>query len=147
MPLCVPTDHLYFTFGERIRTSARRERWNTAMPNLKEEVWSALQDKAIPYLSKVTSLSDFVALAETNPRTVRSLEGLGYALARLGMVDRALAVLDELLGKIDPSRGWEQELSVEITRLRSTLMSAPDEVPSILSSVEARTINALGLDE
>src|SRR4026208_1137239 len=46
MPLCVPTNHIYFTFGDRLRTSAGRGRWSTDMPDLAAELGAALKRSA-----------------------------------------------------------------------------------------------------
>jgi hypothetical protein len=145
MPLCVPTNHLYFTFGGRVRMAAGGDRWNTEMPDL-AELGAALKRTAV-FLSGIDSLPAFVAYAESGPRTERTLEGIGYALARESQSSRAIAVFDELLDKVDVSVDWHRELSDRISDLRRTLIESPEEARSQLASSERETIQCLGLDE
>jgi hypothetical protein len=146
MPLCVPTNHIYFTFGDRLRTTTGGDGWRTDMPDLAAELGAALKGSAV-FLSGIDSLPAFVAYAESRARTERNLEGIGYALAREGQASQAIAVFDELLDKLDMSVGWHRELSGRISDLRRTLVESLEEALSKLASSESETIQCLGLDE
>jgi hypothetical protein len=146
MPLCVPTNHLYFTFGGRVRKAAGGDRWNTEMPDLAAKLGSALK-RAKVFLSQFESLPDFVAYAEVGPRTERTLEGLGYALARDGEASRAVAVFDELLDRIDMSIDWHRELSDRVGDLKRSLIESPEKARSQLGSCERQTVKSLGLED
>lgn len=146
MPLCVPTDHIYFTFGDRLRTSPGSGGWSTDMPDLAAELGAALKRSAV-FLSGIDSLPAFVAFAEPRARTERNLEGIGYALAREGQATRAVAIFDELLDKVDMSVDWHRELSGRINDLRRMLIESPEKARSQLASSELETIESLGLDE
>ncbi len=146
MPLCVPTNHIYFTFGDRLRTPAGSDGWRTDMPDLAAELGAAL-NRSAAFLAGINSFPAFVAYAESHARTERNLEGIGYALAREGQASRAIAVFDELLDKLDMSAGWRRELSGRINDLRRTLIESPEEVRGQLASSERETIRCLGLIE
>lgn len=133
MPLCVPTDHIYFTFGDRLRTSPGSGGWSTDMPDLAAELGAALKRSAV-FLSGIDSLPAFVAFAEPRARTERNLEGIGYALAREGQATRAVAIFDELLDKVDMSVDWHRELSGRINDLRRMLIESPEKARSQLAS-------------
>ncbi len=146
MPLCVPTSHLYFNFGDRLRTAADAGGWSSEMPNLAAELGAALK-RAANFLSGIDSLPAFVAYAESRSRTERNLEGIGYALACDGQANQAVTVFDELLGKVDMSVDWHRELTGRISELRRTLIEAPEKARSQLAISERETIQSLGLEE
>lgn len=146
MPLCVPTSHLYFTFGDRVRRAAGGDRWNAEMPDLAAELGAALKRSAM-FLSGIDSLPAFVTHAESRSRTERTLEGIGYALARDGQATQAIAIFDELLDTVDMSVDWHRELAGRVNDLRRTLIEAPEKARSQLASSERGTIQSLGLDE
>lgn len=146
MPLCVPTNHIYFTFGNRLRTAAGVGGWSSEMPDLVAELGAALKSAAM-FLSGIDSLPAFVAYAEFGLRTERTLEGIGYALAREGQAAQAISIFDELLTKGDLSTSWQRELAERITNLRRTLVENPEDAHSQLVSSESETIRSLGLDD
>ena len=146
MPLCVPSSHLHFTFGDRVRRAAGGDRWNAEMPDLAAELATALKRAAV-FLSEIESLLAFVAYAESLPRTERNLEGVGYALARAGHVAQAIATFDELLERVDMTVPWQRELAGRISNLKHTLIKSPENARCQLVSFERETIQSLGLDE
>jgi hypothetical protein len=99
------------------------------------------------FLSGIETLSAFIAYAESGPRTERSLEGIGYALAREGQTTQAIAIFDELLGKVDMSVHWHRELAGRIGNLRRTLTESPEDARRQLIESERETIRSLELDE
>ena len=147
MPMCVPTTYIDFTFGDRVRKAAGGDRWKADDTDLAAELGAALR-QAANVLSSINSLSDFIAYAESSHvRTERNLEGVGYALARAGQITRAIAVFDELLGKIDMRVDWQSELAGRINDLRRMLTDSPEKAHRHLVSSERETIRNLGLDE
>ena len=46
LPLCRPTDHLYFSFGGRVRCPGGGDRWNVESPNLRWELVNSLMNEA-----------------------------------------------------------------------------------------------------
>src|SRR5467141_254392 len=59
LPLCVPTKHLYFNFGGRLRTANGGDVWNTDT-ELLTHLRGAISDQALPYLSGVESLEGMI---------------------------------------------------------------------------------------
>src|ERR1700733_2552486 len=76
MPLCVPTDHLYFNFGDRVRHKGGGDRWSMDMPNLVADLVAALRSQALPFLSRGETLEGFIEVAKSGPPTGRTLESL-----------------------------------------------------------------------
>jgi len=148
LPLCVPTDHLYFNFGTRIRHSRGGDRWNTTNSDLVAELGGALKLQATPFLSRVTSLLDFVETARTfsqaNPNTRKAI---AYSLARSGRITEAVEVLDQLLEQLDRAISWQFALAGEAERLKVQLTTHPTEALRELQSWENETERNLRLNE
>jgi hypothetical protein len=148
LPLCVPADHLYLNFGNRVRHAGGGDRWNATMPDLAAELGSALKLQAVPFLSSVTSLLDFVETAKTysqaNPNNRRAI---AYSLARAGRIDEAKEALDQLLNQIDAKISWQLNLATEAKELRTQLAAHPTEALRQLQAWEHETEQNLGLSE
>jgi hypothetical protein len=147
MPLCVPTDHLYFNFGNRVRHLGGGDRWNLEMPNLIAELGSALKLHAIPFFSTISSLPDFVEYAQSHSKAQRTLEAIGYSLARTGHIGRAIEVFNELFAHIDQNIAWQRDLAKNVNALKTELIDHPVEAQQHLAEYERQTIHTLGLDE
>ncbi len=145
MPLCVPTEHLYFNFGERIRHDGGGDRWNLEMPNLVAELGVALKARALPFLARVESLLDFVEVANLYPSNQRTLEGIGFALARAGRTSQAIETFDRLLKEVDFGVDWQRDLAEQANALRVMLIDKPTEAQEKLAAWETETVDNLGL--
>lgn len=148
LPLCIPTNHLYFNFGNRIRQSGGGDRWNITNAHLVAELGMALRLQAVPFLSRVTSLLDFVETAKTfsqaNPHTRRAI---AYSLARSGRITEAVEVLDQLLAQIDRAIPWQFALAGEADQLKAQLIAHPTEALRQLRTWECNTERSLGLNK
>ena len=148
MPLCVPTEHLYGNFGNRVRLKGGADRWNNETPNLVDELSDALRMQAVPFLSRAKTLLDFAEMASSfsfsNPHTPRAI---GFALARAGRTSEAVHVLDQLLAQIDRKVPWQMEIANQSTYLRDQLIGDPAEAQRQLETWEIETVRNLGLEE
>jgi hypothetical protein len=149
MLLCVPTKHLNLSFAAGVRHKKGGDRWNSEMPELIKELSSALKAQAIPFLSPVQSLLDFVDLARSrsfsdNPQTLRAE---AFALARAGQISRAVGALDQLLNQIDSKIGWQLEIADQARALRSKLVASSSEAERQLEVWEVETVRNLGLED
>jgi tetratricopeptide (TPR) repeat protein len=147
LPLCRPTDHLYFNFGDRIRHKGGGDRWNMDMPDLVNDLSTALREAALPFLSRGSTLEGFIEIAETGAQIGRNLEGLGYALARVGRTEQAVAVLNQLISTSNPSIVWQRELADQARNLRAKLLQDPEGAQECLANWEDETVRNLGLEE
>jgi hypothetical protein len=148
LPLCIPTNYLYFNFGNRIRQPGGGDRWNMTKSDLLAELGTALRLQAVLFLSHVTSLIDFVETAKTfsqaNPNTRRAI---AYSLARSGRITEAVEVLDQLLDQLDRAVPWQLALAGEAGQLKAQLIADPTEALRQLQSWERETEQNLGLDD
>lgn len=148
MPLCVPTNHLYFNFGDRVRNRSGGDRWSKEMPGLLEELSAALKTQASPVLSHTRSLLDFAKYARscysTNPHTPKAV---GLALARAGHIDEAIEVIDGLLSQLDLSVAWQQEIAELCRTLKEKVVAGPEPAQQQLEAWETETLRNLGLED
>lgn len=147
MPLCVPTNYLYFNFGDRIRQKGGGDRWSLEMPNLVEELGAAIKLRALPFLSRVDSLLEFVEVAKSSPINQRTLEAIGFTLARAGRITQAIEIFDQLLTMVDTNVAWQRDLAEQVGALKSKLINSPSDAQEQLAAWEAETVQKLGLRE
>jgi hypothetical protein len=145
IPLCVPTNHLYFNFGHRMRHGGA-DGWNRGMPDLLWELSAALKSQAMPPLSPVNSLLEFAEFAgQFNPKSLPTLRAIAYSLARAGEKRRAIDVLDRLAALCDPAVEWQRTLAQEGQGLKEKLLGDPEEARRQLEAWESETVHNLGL--
>lgn len=147
MPLCVPTQHLYFLFGDRIRRHGGGDRWSAEMPNLIDELELALKNQAVPFLMRAISLADFVAFAEDYSGNPHTPKAVAFALARAGRVGEALKVIDDLVPRLDMQVEWQVEIADQLKDLKNMLVRSPSEAIRQLEAWEAESVRSLGLEE
>jgi pentatricopeptide repeat protein len=149
MPLCVPSKYLTFTFGERIRHLRGADRWNSESPDELAEFKNALKQQAIPYLSRVESLGDFVGMAKSSPSfsNPHIPNNIAYSLAREGNFEQAIELFDQISKGIEEKGGWERELAEQARLLGSQLRENPAVVQRQLEALEIETLRNLGLEE
>jgi hypothetical protein len=148
MPLCVPTHHIGFNLGRRIRGVGGGDRWNADAPNLLAELGAALKREALPFLGGIASLQD-VAKAATALQTSHDpyvQEAIAYALARTGEIEQAAMALDQLIGLLDAKVPWQCEMADRARTLKSQMVSNPADVQRQLEAWEAENIHTLGLE-
>jgi len=146
MPLCVPTSYLYFNFGNRVRRKEGADRWNMGgMPNVVTELGSALKLQAMPFLSRVESLLDFVdeARSSSGNHTPRAI---AFALARAGQISQAVGVLDQLFSQLDLNVAWQRKIGDQSKALRAKLVTSPIEAQQQLEAWEIESVRNLGLE-
>jgi hypothetical protein len=146
LPLCVPTKHLYFNFGNRLRI-AGADRWNATVPKELAELGTVIRRDAVPFLLRTESLLGFVEVAKSsssvNPHTPMAI---AFSLARAGRTDEAAIVLDQLLPQLDLKVAWQREIADQVTALRAKLAANPSEALQQLEAWKAQSVRNLGLE-
>lgn len=147
LPLCVPTEHLYFNFGNRVRHDRGADGWSIDKPHLVEELGEALKRQARDFLGPIESLHDFVKVAKSfslaNPHT---RQAIAYALIRVGEFRKGRVALTELLRQMGPKTDWEREIAERAEALGRRLDVDPREGQQQLEQWEAQTAKTLGFD-
>jgi len=148
LPLYVPTTHVGFTFGKRLRDHAKREQWNALAPNLIDELVAAVKREALPFLSGIESPRDVVKAAKSlaNLQNPYLQEALAYSLARAGDGDDAVAGLDQLVNLLDRAIPWQREMADRAQALRAKLIANPPDAEHQLDAWETESLRNLGVE-
>ena len=145
-PACVPSKFLYFNYGRRLIVSPGRDRWEATMPDLNQELVSAIKSQAIPFLERHGTLDEFIAFARLSTEDANAQVALAYSLARAGQHFEAVAVIDHLksfAGATD--RQWVRDLVEQALGLRTLLANEPARALQQLKEWEGETLHNLGL--
>ncbi len=149
LPLFVPTEDIYFNFGDRVRNRVGSGRWNADEPNLLQELETAVVDQALPYLREFEAPRDLVKLSEFGEaeETLHETEAIAYALAFDRKAAASIATLDRLLSKLDRTSHWQEAMAKRAELLRADLLDDPAKAQRRLAAWEAETIRNLKLEE
>jgi hypothetical protein len=109
------------------------------------ELGSALKLQAMPFLSRVESLLDFVdeARSSSGNHTPRAI---AFALARAGQISQAVGVLDQLFSQLDLNVAWQRKIGDQSKALRAKLVTSPIEAQQQLEAWEIESVRNLGLE-
>jgi len=141
MPLFVPTPHLTLNFANRVRKREGGDRWDANMPLLIEELGEAIKKQAVPYLSSIQSLADFVTMAkQTSLKNPHTLRAIAFALALESESQEAINVIDDLISGLDTKSTWQVELGGIADNLKAELIENPAKAKQQLLDWEAETI-------
>lgn len=147
MPLCVPSNHIGFTFGQRIGDGGKR--WSVEEPNLKDELLSVIRQEGIPFLACTHTTLDAARATQILSRSSGSPyvhQGAAYLLARSGEIGDAVIVLDGLLKILKFDVDWQAAMAARATMLRTLLLTNPVGAQEQLDQWERQTIRDLRLD-
>jgi hypothetical protein len=147
--LCVPTEHLSFTFCDRIRMPNGSDGWHANQASLETSLKRAMQSQNMPFLTEIESsrdLAELVALMVGNSKDPNRSQALAYALALAEETIAAIERLDQLLTFLDPEISWQREMMATVLLLRSNLAENPRKAREQLEVWEAETIRNLGLE-
>jgi hypothetical protein len=112
-----------------------------------KELSSALKTQAMPFLSSVQSLPDFVELARSRPPgNPQSLRATAFALVRVGQTAQAVCALDDLLNQVDLKVAWQVEIADQARDLRAKLVASPSKAQRQLEVWESETVHNLKLE-
>jgi len=148
LPLYVPTTHLHFNMGNRLKDERGCDKWwNIQEPDLANKLLNSIQREGLPFLDGVRQPSQMVALVErlpgnTNPH---SLEAIAYSLAMADDYVAAETALDRLVKALDVKIGWQAEMMERAKQLGEKLNTDPQGVKQLLTEWEQATVRSLGL--
>jgi hypothetical protein len=150
MPLCVPVEHIHFTFGHRVRDKGG-DRWNTEEPNFQGALESAM-GKEVPSLLKLRTPKDVANALEplTKPNDVgyvnpHCYEAFAYTLLQAGEATAAANVIDTLLKCVNPTVAWEVEIACRARLIKDKLLEQPARAHEQLAAWEAENVLNFGL--
>jgi len=148
LPLYIPTQHLYFNFGHRLRDESGCEKWwNIQEPNLAGNLLDSIQREGPPFLDQVQRPSQMVTLVErltgnTNPH---SLEAIAYSLAMADEYSASQEALERLMKTLDRNIPWHSEMFDRAAELAQQLLGDPQRAKQQLFEWEQTTVKNLGI--
>jgi hypothetical protein len=148
LPLYVPTQHLYFNIGNRLKDERGCEKWwNLQEPDLASKLLSSIKGEGLGFLERVHHPAQIVRLVEglpgnTNPH---SLEAIAYSSAIADEYVAAQAALGRLVEALDVNVPWQAEMMERATQLGEKLNNDPQGAKQLLAQWEGITIRNLGL--
>lgn len=149
LPLFVPTEHVSFTFGKRLRDPSGGDRWKADAPTLVVELRGAMKREALPFLSSIESAEDIAQVAATfqKAETPYVQQTIAYAWAQAGHVKRATEELTELVRLLDENIAWQVAMAERAERLKAKLVTDPAEAQRQLRDWEIESVKNLGLEK
>jgi hypothetical protein len=148
LPLYVPTKHLHFNMGHRLKDERGCDIWwNLNDAQLREELLGRIQREGLPFLHEVGQPRQ-VATAiqqlggEADPYR---LEAVAYSLAMADDYAGAQQGLDRLLKALDAKIAWQAEMMERAKRLGEKLKADPQGAKQLLGEWEQATVSNLGL--
>lgn len=143
LPLYVPTKHVTFNFGHRLGFS-----WTSTDTELLPKVVHEIKKDALPFLSRCSSLSDFLEMAKAdssrNPHTTNEI---AFTLVMMDRFQQAIETFDILLQQVDRKVQWEADLGERASKLKALLSSNPVLAQEQLKRWEEETVRNLGLED
>ncbi len=124
IPLFVPKDYIYFTFGKRIGRG-----WNTTDQNIVKKIFSEINCQDIStYLDSISNLQDFVSRIEkiTEYKSLYFYQAIGLAQALDGRIKESLENLYQIQIQADVSVAWQRDLKEQTERFCRLLKENPD---------------------
>jgi len=117
-------------------------------PKLIMELSSAIKHEALPFLSRVESLPDFVEVAASlqKPQDLYTQQAIAYASVCAGDAERAKDLLGQFLHLLDTKIPWQREMADRTGTLLSKLAVNPIDAQQQLEVWEVETIQSLGLE-
>ena len=149
MPLCVPSNRLYFNFGKRLRRDGI-DGWSGDAPDIKVALAKAVQEQAVPFLNLLdtpTKVANVLRGDVAESPTLHTRQAYAYVLARIGDTAAALEVLDQLQKSVDPSVPWQLKMKERADLLREKILEGPEATSAQLAMWETETIKNLRLEK
>jgi len=148
LPLYVPTNHIYFLFGDRLRDERGCEIWwDVNDPKLADDLLFRIKAQGIPFLTAIQSPNDLVEAAQKLPPTqeARKWETIAYSLAMANEYNAAQLALDRLVKAFDVNIPWHIEMMERAKQLGEKLKTDAQGAKELLVEWQQATMKNLGL--
>jgi hypothetical protein len=148
-PLYVPTDHLVFSYGTRLRRigATGEAWWSPSSPRMAAELVASIRDQAIPYLANLRSPSDLLRASQARPTAFtdpNTIEVITYSAMLVGDDAAATRALDAA-GGLHPPDGWQRDVINRVVNIGQSWSANPAAALTQLQAWRDQTAAALGL--
>ncbi len=148
LPLYVPTTHVHFLFGQRLKDDAGCDIWwNVGDPDIAAKLLACIQSQGIPSLSKTETPTQLKDFAEQLPSTDEPYkwETVAYSAIMVGDYEEARLAFGRLANAVDISVSWQVEMLARSHRLEQTLARDPQQAKQLLQDWEHFSASQLGI--
>lgn len=144
-PLCVPAEHIHFTFGFRLTDSAGVGGWESDRPNLVTDISKSLSKQALPFLQKVVSLEGAAETLDAM-RSSNTHVNEASAFCRILTGDTALALkrLENITG-FNREIEWQDQQASRIESMIQMLRADLEAAKQRLLIWQTETASASGV--
>jgi hypothetical protein len=149
MPLYIPTDHLYFSYGNRLTDSNNWKQWSVDPEYPVEfvrDLLNALEPDGMGFLDQFRTPELFVDYLDRTPglNDFSRLKTKAYSLAYLGRDREADGLLVSLIAEANAAvkeSPWAKNIAEHAQLLRTTIGQGPEAVRSTMADwvKESRT--------
>jgi hypothetical protein len=147
LPLYVPTTHVSFNFGTRLRKESGCEGWDLSDAQLGEALLASIRSNGLPFLDNVRLPRDVPTAiqrlhAGAGPH---GLEAIAYSLVIADKITQAEEALERLSKTLDATVPWQAEMMGRASRLARKLCMHPQDALQQLAEWEEETLKNLKL--
>jgi len=148
LPLYVPTTHVYFLFGHRLRDELGCEMWwDLNDSKCAENLAARVQTQGMPFLNRIDSSARLLEVAAELPavQAPYKWETVAYSYLMLDDIAAARDSLEHLVAALDATVPWQAEMLERALLLKQKLSTDPREAKQLLEQWEQVSLRNLGL--
>jgi hypothetical protein len=148
LPLYVPTTHVHFLFGHRLKDDRGCDIWwDINDSKCAEDLLARIQRQGIPFLDRIDSPARLAEIAKELPAVQAPRKWETIAYSSLMMDDYAVTrdSLDRLLAMLDTTVPWQAEMMERGVQLKQKLCNDRSEAKQLLEQWERDSLRSLGL--
>jgi hypothetical protein len=145
MPLFVPSSHVSFNLGFRLKRRDGSQRWNANDSTCTTELAAAIATQAVPELQSVNDAVSVMSFMHRHGFVDRHTTLLCYS--KLGDIAAAEQALQELLRGLDMSVKWQRELAESMSDVLHKLRHSQAETDRQLQQWSNATAKSLGVED
>jgi hypothetical protein len=145
MPVFVPSSHVSFSLGFRLKRRDGSQRWNANEPACTTELAAAIATQAVPQLQPVNDAVSVMSFMHRRGIVDQHTTLLCYA--KLGDIAAAEQAFQELLRGLDMSVKWQRELAESMSDVLHKLRHSQAETDRQLQQWSNATAESLGVED
>jgi hypothetical protein len=148
LPLYVPTTHIYFLFGDRLKDDRGCSIWwNINDPDLVTNLLARILSQGVPFLSEMTGPREMIKAAERLPETqeCHRWETIAYSDIMVGDYREAGMAFKHLANAVDMNIPWQVEVLERAKQLEQSLQQDVEKAKQLLEQWEQFSAKNLGL--
>jgi len=148
LPLYVPTTHVYFLFGHRLKDDRGCEIWwDLNDSKCAQDLLARIQTQGLPFLDRIDSLARLLEIAIKLPaaQTARKWETIAYSSLMMDDYAGTRDNLDRLVAVLDTTVPWQAEMMDHAVQLKQKLCNDGSQAKQLLLQWEQGSLRSLGL--